>query len=333
MKGILLRKLRPLRYRWENHRHPETMQSRRPVLVLLSALLGSLAACSSADLPFRSGERPGSLDAGSTDISGLGFVERDLLAVHDAKADSDQPRVSRVRLPGGEAVFRSDPVPVEVGERPWPAVDLESIAPIPGTALALLAESGDDKGDRRPAPRIFLAEYRSGRLSILDATDWPVPVYNVEGTAVARAGGNLVFLFAERAEGKQSTKICWATLTPQPLAFGPFRETTFTVPAAEGANTRPVSAIDVDPEGVIYVASAVDPGNKGPFRSIVWRIGRMHRDEHGQPVLSLESRPYRLAMVDGLKVEGLAIRRVDGETQIIIGSDDESYGGVIRPLP
>jgi hypothetical protein len=51
------------------------------------------------------------------------------------------------------------------------------------------------------------------------------------------------------------------------------------------------------------------------------------------PVLSLERGPRRLATVDGLKVEGRAVRRIAGSPQIVIGSDDEDYGGVIRPLP
>ena len=94
-----------------------------------------------------------------------------------------------------------------------------------------------------------------------------------------------------------------------------------------------MSAIDIDAEGVVYAASAVDPGNSGPFRSIVWRIGRLRADGHGQPLLALDARPRRLAVVDGLKVEGLAVRRIASKTEIIIGTDDESYGGVIRPLP
>jgi hypothetical protein len=239
----------------------------------------SLSACSSAEPAVRPEQPPSSLAPGSPDISGLGFVgEEDLLAVHDAKGGSDRARVSRVYLPDTEAVLHTDTVPVEAGDRQWPGTDLESIASSPGTSLTLLAESGGGRSDGEPVPRIFLAEYRRGQLFILDATNWPVPVDNVEGTAVTSAAGNLVFLYAERA-------------------------------------------------------SAVDPGNGGPFRSTVWRIGRLHADYHGQPLLSLESRPRRLAMVDRLKVEGLAVRRIAGKTQIVIGSDDESYGGVIRPLP
>ena len=302
--------------------------------VLVVCLLGSLSACAFAELPSRPEQRPSSLAPSSPDISGLGFVgEGDLLAVHDAKGGSDRARVSRVYLPDTEAVLRTDTVPVEAGDRRWPGTDLESIAPIPGTSLVLMAESGGGREVGEPAPQIFLAEYRRGRLFILDATNWPVPVENVEGTAVASAAGNLVFLYAERADGRHSTRLRWATLSLQPLAFGPFRESEFAPRTSKVANLRPVSAIDIDAEGVVYAASAVDPGNSGPFRSIVWRIGRLRADGHGQPLLALEARPRRLAVVDGLKVEGLAVRRIAGKTEIVIGTDDESYGGVIRPLP
>jgi hypothetical protein len=306
----------------------------RRTIVLSFCLLGSASACSFAEPPPRAEERPSSFDTRSPDISGLAFVGNgDLLAVHDVKRGSDGARVSRVHLPDTEAALHTEAVAVEAGESQWPGTDLESIAPVPGTSLVLIAESGGGRRVGERAARIFLAEYRGGQLFILDEADWPVPVENVEGTAVASAAGNLVFLFAERAEGNQSTKLRWATLSVQPLTFGRFREATFVVRAAKESNIRPVSAIDIDAEGIVYAASATDPGDDGPFRSIVWQIGRLHADEHRQPVLSLESPPRRLATVDGLKVEGLAVRRIAGKTQIVIGSDDEAYGGVVRPLP
>ena len=166
-------------------------------LVLGWLAAAPLSACSSAEPPVPE-QRPSSLAPSSPDISGLGFVgEGDLLAVHDAKGGSDRTRVSRVYLPDTEAVLRTDTVPVEAGDRRWPGTDLESIAPIPGTSLILIAESGGGREVGEPAPQIFLAEYRRGRLFILDATNWPVPVENVEGMAVASAAGNLVFLYAD----------------------------------------------------------------------------------------------------------------------------------------
>lgn len=47
--------------------------------------------------------------------------------------------------------------------------------------------------------------------------------------------------------------------------------------------------------------------------------------------------PVRLATLDGLKVESLAIRQSDEQDrQLFIGTDDENHGGVIRllaPMP
>jgi hypothetical protein len=40
-----------------------------------------------------------------------------------------------------------------------------------------------------------------------------------------------------------------------------------------------------------------------------------------------------LATLDDLKLTGLVVRRIAGKAQIIIGSEDERYGGVILPLP
>ena len=166
-----------------------------------------LSGCSSAEPAVRPQQQPlNSRDANSRDFSGIGFVgHEDLLAVHDAKRGSDRARVSRVHLPDTEAALHTEAVAVEAGNGQWPGTDLESIAPIPGTSLVLMAESGGGRRVGEAAPRIFLAEYRRGQIFILDAADWPVPVENVEGTAVAGAAGDLVFLFAERAEGNRST--------------------------------------------------------------------------------------------------------------------------------
>jgi hypothetical protein len=172
-------------------------------------------------------------------------------------------------------------------------------------------------------------------LEILDVVDWPVAVKNVEGAAVARIGEQLIFLFAERAEGQPSTQLRWASLTLRPLAFSSFQEVTFTSPDPTGPHARPVSAIEIDESGRIYVASAVDPGNdNGPFRSVIWRIGRMEADGSGRPRVILDDRPQRLASLDGLKVEGLALRKkAGGDPDIFFGTDDENYGGLLRLVP
>jgi hypothetical protein len=86
----------------------------------------------------------------------------------------------------------------------------------------------------------------------------------------------------------------------------------------------------VDSDGELYSASAVDNGDAGPFRSKVWRIGRL-KTKHGDPDVKLLSQPELLATLDGLKAESLAIRETgDHQKELFVGTDDEFYGGVMR---
>ena len=85
---------------------------------------------------------------------------------------------------------------------------------------------------------------------------------------------------------------------------------------------------------MIYIVSAYDSGNDGgPFRSVVWQIGTISDDIQGNPVVNLGVN-FRLASLDGLKVESIAIREVPGgKKEVYVGTDDEHYGGILRLLP
>lgn len=271
----------------------------------------------------------------SLDFSGLAWLRGDtFLVVHDAKIpdESARPRAGLMHLPR---------IPGSVGlsllDVSWPAGegmshDLESIARIPGTETFLLVESGDDGAERQ---RIHVAEVSGDEIQITKALSWPVPVTNVEGSAVARVGSELVFLYAERAHGSNVTYIAWAPLTLNPLAFGSSDSVMFRSPDPIGPGARPVSALEVDSQGRLYVASALDlERDEGPFRSVIWEAGRVDADEMGIPRVVLFPTPRRLATLDGLKVEGIAVReRPSGEVELFVGTDDENYGGVIRRLP
>lgn len=307
------------------NRSPYARLVRHSLLAMLALAVGGCESPIPVD---------GSWEPASTlpDVSGLARLSDSLyLAVHDAKLPEEQasPRVSLVRVSGSNGGATWRPVAVR-----WPtsdaSSDLESVAAIPGTRFLLLSESGDDGGAYR---RIFLAELVEDGVRFAEAVRWPTDVFNVEGTAAARVDGRLVFLYAERSQDSLHTRIRWAPLQPTPLAFGEFREVVFSVPAAAGMN-RPVSAMEVDPDGWIYVASTFDPDvDDGPYRSMVWRIGRV-RTEGTAATVQLDSTARLIARSDGIKIESLAIRNLqDGSRQLIVGSDDEDLGAVIRPLP
>jgi hypothetical protein len=94
-----------------------------------------------------------------------------------------------------------------------------------------------------------------------------------------------------------------------------------------------VTALTVDSDGRIYAASAFDPDvDAGPFKSFVWRIGRL-RAPAGRPLVSLLDEPKLVGTLDGFKVEGVAVRERHGRATVLVGTDDENYGGALRPLP
>lgn len=268
-------------------------------------------------------------------VSGLAWVEDDLfLAVHDAKRSKKQktwPRVSLVRLPHStnEGVTWQTLEMVLPGDEKI-ANDLESAARLPGGRGFLFAESGP----RKKVPgRIFHAVYHQGTLKIESSVPWPVEVDNVEAIEVCEVDGQPIFIYAERAEGESSTKIRWSGFSLDPLRFGPFQGVTYTGVDPVGRNVRLVSALAVDGDGFLYIASTFDPGDDGvPFRSVVRRIGKVERDENGNPRVVLEE-GERVATLDGLKVEGIAVRET-GKTRkcLVVGTDDENYGGIVRPL-
>ena len=277
------------------------------------------------------------------DLSGLAWIEGDrFLTVHDAKTPEEDalPRVSVLQLPSGLDGILWQPLEIQFPEHK--SDDFESIARIPGDSRFLLVESTEKQEEKPFARRIFLASIGTDQAQIEETIEWPVPTHNVEGSAVGQAGDLLFFLYAERAEGEGSTEIHYAELQLDPLGLGSFTSaSTFTIPSGvlgtcpdpTGENARPVSAIEVDSQGVVYVASAEDPGDdNGPFRSAIYAVGHIVSAAEAAKI-RLYDEPRQVAVLDGLKVESLAVRELPGQQpQIFVGFDDENYGGSMRPL-
>jgi hypothetical protein len=310
---------------------------RAPALLVAGAVL--LAACAGRGaVPADDAVRPESRRASQLpDVSGLAWIGGDrFLAVHDAKYPDEAGlvRVSVLELPADLDGIRWTPLDLALPDSP--ASDLEAVARIPGRPdRFLVAESTEEAAEKPYSNRIFVIEVSGGGASVVDHVDWPVPTTNVEGIAVGEAGGALVFVYAERAHGLPSSEIRWAELTLEPLRFGPFRSAgAFTSPDPSGPMARPVSALEIDAGGALYAASAEDPDDDGgPFRSAVYRIGRVTSGADG-PEVALDEVPTLVGTLDGLKVEAIAAReREDGSIELWVGVDDEFFGGTLRRLP
>lgn len=289
---------------------------------LASVLAGAvLTACAA---------RPAPDGPALPDVSGMAWMSGEtFLVVHDAKRGRPaRRRVGLLRLPTDPTGVGYLPLDVR-----WPATgpshDLESVARIPGTPQALLVESGDD-GD--PTPQIYLVALRETRLEVLETVAWPTRVRNVEATTVVEVGGQLVFVYAERHHDAAMTAIRWAPLQRDPLRFGAFEEFRFPTPDRPAIN-RGVVALDTEPSGHLVAAGSFDPDvDGGPFGSRIYRLGRFVVDGDGR-IRYDGQRPERQFTVDGVKIEALAVRAMaDRTTELVYGSDDEDFGGIVRRL-
>jgi len=267
-------------------------------------------------------------------ISGLAWAdEHTLIAVHDAKSPSEnrKPRVSLITVPKTGDQFKIDYVDIE-----WPSPgghssDLEAVAAIPGTPLFIAAESGQDSGKHK---RLFLLKFEHRKLRMVSQVDWPVDVKNVEGMTITKIGSNLFFFFAERADGKTTTKIRWADLKLEPLKFGSFSETKVSRPEPTGSNSRAIADIAFDSAGDIYISSTYDEGDNGPFNSFVWRIGQIAPAADDQPKVTINEQPELIEKFPGTKVEGVAIHALpSGKLEMLLGSDNENKGGQLIRSP
>ncbi|WP_027660816.1 hypothetical protein [Salinispora fenicalii] len=265
-----------------------------------------------------------------------GVVQEVFLVCHDTRdndAERDLPRLSIVRTPIDPNGIVVDELDVDFPGRSVPN-DLESIARLPGRNAALLAESNADGDD--PDPTIYLARWdRDLNVEIVSAVPWPEtpePLVNVEATAVATIRGEDYFVYAERAEGRDTTFINMTRLKVYEdgeIRFGR-RWTSVPFTALEPPGGRPASGMDIDRWGNIFVSSAYDPGDLGPFDSAVYRAATVREGGRIGAWLRPVEPPQQLARSSGLKVEGVGL--VDGSLPIFIGDDDEDYGGLLRQL-
>ncbi|MEW6209516.1 MAG: hypothetical protein AB1631_14200 [Acidobacteriota bacterium] len=267
------------------------------------------------------------------DLSGIAWIDADrFLAVHDSKNPSmlQRPRVSIIRLPPSPSKMEVETIDLDWPPPLGPSSDLESIARIPGANSFLLVESGERIKDRPVFRRIFHVRFEEERLKLVSFAEMPASVINIEGAAVARAGERLLFIYAERADDLPQTDIVWTDLELEPLKLGASHRVTYRPAACAGKGWRPVSAIEIDSRGRLWIASAFDPDDdSGPFQSCIWRIGRI---DTGAKV-SLYTKPQLIARVDGLKIEGLALREQQGRLELFASADDENFGGALRPIP
>lgn len=263
------------------------------------------------------------------------------LVVHDTKTGPEPPWVSRIGVlslsPRGELAYQSLPI-TDWGAGEEQPNDLESCCPIPGRPDEyLIAESGYYQGRFGRLFRIRVTRlpgsvlYHGQVLGVLRPEPLPDAGYTTpgprqfEGMACLPSGSDLLLVLGRRGGEGEPGALSWGRLDLEPMAFEPLGEE----PLSFSSSVRACADL-LFFEGRLWSVASRDPGDLGPFWSAVYPAGTFRFDGSRADFESAEARAaWRL---DGLKVEALAECDLP-DSPLCIGTDDEDYGGVWRPLP
>lgn len=266
------------------------------------------------------------------------------LVVHDTKAFQDRPRIGLFKVTA-DAGGRYTPLKVSDWKDPdGRSNDLESACPLPGQAGEyLVAESGYREGKYG---RIFHLRVVGASAEIIRTYKLPLLAddnerqegANFEGLACTTRDAQRVRVILGERGGSTSYPsglLRWGTLDLRQESLSwyeggeAFIEVTSPGTWPMGVTQRDIADLHASPDGVLWSVAAADAGADGPFRSVIYELGRI---VEGAPPVDI-AHPAAAWIVDGLKVEALAESTdlVEGSV-LSFGSEDERLGGVWRAL-
>lgn len=289
------------------------------ILIVGALLLLSQQASAQGWRPVRGGITFG--------ISGMALLSqqngfRDFLIVHDNK-QKNQGRLAIISIKGQN---QPEYFPID-----WPSntelpIDLEALTSIPGKidsrfiALSSAGKAYEIKID--PTDKTISV------LQVFELPEIP-PGSNFEAFALQNIQGQLVAVWAHRGAGKEPATIYWGVLDLVKYQITPAGSAQLTVPFPSG-NVRHISDLKVDPAGIMYISSASDTGDDGPFESAVYVAGYLNLQgnkivwRHNPQLIPLHRFRYH-------KIE--AIELVTGaDGGVVVGTDDENLGSSVYVL-
>ena len=257
-------------------------------------------------------------------ISGLALLPQEsetksFLIVHDNK-EKGQGRLAILTIPNAQ--------PPQYLPLNWPSniplpIDLESLTTVPGTPEpTYMAATSSGKVYH------FRLDASQPHISILKVFDLPnLPQgSNLEGFAVQQINNQLIAVWAHRGENQEPAILYWGQLNPSSNQIIPRGSAPVRVPFPV-KSVRHISDLKVDSAGVLFISSAADAGNDGPFESAVYVAGTL-KIRGQQIAYQQNSQLAPLYRFKYHKVE--AIELVPGVGGgLIVGSDDENMGGSV----
>jgi hypothetical protein len=257
-------------------------------------------------------------------ISGMALIEQqsntlDFLIVHDNKKPN-QPRLAIINIKGKK---QPEYFPLNWPDNIELPIDLEALTSIPEkTKSSFIALSSSGKAyyiRLNPANKTILVIKEFNLPGIIQGN-------NFEGFGLQNIDGKLVAIWGHRGEGEQPATIFWGVFDLAKYQITLVGSANLKVPFPSG-NVRHISDIKIDPVGIVYITSASDEGDDGPFQSAVYVAGYLGL--HGNKIAWRQNTQLvPIYRSEYHKIEAMEL--VPGaEGGVIVGTDDENLGSYI----
>jgi hypothetical protein len=201
--------------------------------------------------------------------------------------------------------------------------DLEAVSSVPELQNNFMAFTA--------AGRVFHIEInlKDSTVKVLKSFDVPQipPESDFEGFCLQKVNGVLLAIWADRGLDAKPAQIFWSKFDLQKYAFTQTASIMLKVPFPIG-NMRHISDVKADQSGAVFISSAADPGNDGPFVSAFYFAGTFDVSNSQKIIFNQTPAFTRLYTFDYHKVEGFEfVPGADGG--IAFGTDDENLGSAI----
>ncbi|MEZ5003776.1 MAG: hypothetical protein R2730_12155 [Chitinophagales bacterium] len=319
--------------------------------ILLLSFTISMLACSrqpaltdnTTSEPIRL-EKEYMLDGGSSGMEQLS--DNSYLVVYDLKTYSNGIRLGIIEVFDDSITVK--PVAVDHWDAEGIASDLESICAIPGrTNEFLIAEAGNWQGklgrvfhiklDRVNQKAMMLGSFKYPQLH---RNDFDIEGDQYEGMLCFPYDENSrIVLMGERG-GTQSNPtglVRWGKLNLNDHSFTMQGEGLKGIPVSAPGDwinpesKRSITDLHIDGEGRIWAAASQDQTDVGPFYSLIYQLGRTNLFDKERPFVIFENIVLSQA-VSGFKIEALSGPCKNINSTHSIGTEDEMFGGVWRPV-
>ncbi|MBJ2176465.1 hypothetical protein JBL43_19600 [Aureibaculum sp. A20] len=226
--------------------------------------------------------------------------------------------------------------------------DLESICAIPGKENEfLIAESGNWKGN---LGRIFhiQVDLSTRKAKLLGSVKFPLLYRNDMDTTgdqyeaihcLAYSENERIVILGERGGSKNNPTgvLRWGLYNVQ--------DHTLTMEGqglkgkaidAPGNWTNPllkrsITDMHIDTNGIIWASASEDQGDAGPFYSVIYKLGKTNPMNLQNPLIPFDNLTIGREIY-GFKIEALSGPQKEINCTHTFGTEDEIYGGVMRPI-